>query len=213
MRQPLLAKEIVAVRGKKKLVLLERGQPEFTCVGSSNGTFVNGKRVTRPTRLKVGDRIEVGPFSLRFDGTGLVSRSRSNNIELSAFGVRRVVPDRGTGNARLLLDDVTLVIRPREFVCVPGPSGSGKSTLLAILSGRKLPDEGAVAVNGANLYLEFESLKRDIAVVPQWDLLHTSLTVGAALHGRIATAPRYVKKRNRVSCLGYARDRRSERSS
>jgi ABC transport system ATP-binding/permease protein len=150
-------------------------------LGSSNGTFVNGERIRRPTRLTSGDRIEIGPFSLRFDGSGLVSHSRSNNIELSARGVRRVVPDRGTGNARLLLEDVTLVIRPREFVCVLGPSGSGKSTLLAILSGRHLPDGGSVLVNGENLYVKFEALTGDIAVVPQRDLLHASLEVGAAL--------------------------------
>ena len=105
-------------------------------LGSSNGTFLNGKRLTRPTSLTVGDRIEIGPFSLQFDGSGLVSRSRSNNIELTAHSIKRVVQDRATKQPLILLDDVNLVIRPREFVCLLGPSGSGKTTLLAILSGR-----------------------------------------------------------------------------
>lgn len=35
-------------------------------LGSSNGTFVNGHRVTQPTLLGNGDRIEVGPFRLLF---------------------------------------------------------------------------------------------------------------------------------------------------
>ena len=113
-------------------------------LGSSNGTFVNGQRLTRPTDLRPGDRIDIGPFSLQFDGTGLVSRSRSNNIELMARGLKRVVHDRATGQPLTLLDDINLVIRPREFVCLLGPSGSGKSTLLAILSGRNPPDAGMV---------------------------------------------------------------------
>jgi len=150
-------------------------------LGSSNGTFVNGRRLTKPVRLQPGDRIDIGPYSLQFDGTGLVSRSRSNNIELSAFSVKRIVEDRTTGKPLTILDDITLVIRPREFVCLLGPSGSGKSTLLATLSGRNEPDEGAVAVNGENLYADFEAIKGDIAVVPQKDVLHDSLAVGKAL--------------------------------
>ena len=80
-----------------------------------------------------------------------------------------------------MLDDVTLVIRPREFVCLLGPSGSGKSTLLSALSGRAAADEGAVLLNGKDLYANFEALKQDIAVVPQKDVLHDSLAVGQAL--------------------------------
>jgi ABC-type multidrug transport system ATPase subunit len=150
-------------------------------LGSSNGTYVNGRRLARPTALKPGDHIDIGPFSLRFDGSGLVSRSRSNNIELVARGVKRIVPDRATGKSIRLLDHISLVVRPREFVCLLGPSGSGKSTLLAILSGRNPPDIGTVSLNGEDLYAHFEALKEDIAVVPQKDVLHDSLTLGAAL--------------------------------
>jgi ABC transport system ATP-binding/permease protein len=150
-------------------------------LGSSNGTFVNGRRLTKSARLQPGDRIDIGPFSLQFDGTALVSRSRSNNIELSASGLKRVVEDRATGTPLTILDDVAIVIRPREFVCLLGPSGSGKSTLLAILSGRSEPDEGIVAVNGEDLFADFEAIKGDIAVVPQKDILHDSLAVEAAL--------------------------------
>jgi ABC-type multidrug transport system ATPase subunit len=148
---------------------------------SANGTFVNGQRIVRPTLLSVGDRIDIGPFSLEFDGSALVSRSRSNNIEMAARNVRRVVTDRATGEPLTLLHDVSLVVRPREFVCLLGPSGSGKTTLLGMLSGRSAPDRGAVQVNGQDLHANFPALKQDIAVVPQRDVLHDSLAVGAAL--------------------------------
>jgi ABC-type multidrug transport system ATPase subunit len=157
------------------------GQVVLADLGSANGTYVNGKRLAGQTALRPGDRIDIGPFSLEFDGHALVSRSRSNNIELAAHRLVRVVKDRTTGQPLTLLDRVSLVVRPREFVCLLGPSGSGKSTLLAMLSGRNPPDEGAVRVNDQDLYENFAALKQDIAVVPQKDILHDSLAIGAAL--------------------------------
>ena len=45
-----------------------QGDREFWLVdlGSRNGTYLNGRRVGQPTRLRDGDRIQVGPFTLRF---------------------------------------------------------------------------------------------------------------------------------------------------
>src|SRR5207248_672732 len=36
-------------------------------LGSTNGTFVNGKRIGAPTELRSGDRIKVGTTNLRFE--------------------------------------------------------------------------------------------------------------------------------------------------
>jgi len=37
-------------------------------VGSRNGTYVNGRRIDRPTALRQGDRIEVGTSAVEFLG-------------------------------------------------------------------------------------------------------------------------------------------------
>jgi putative ABC transport system ATP-binding protein len=47
-----------------------------------------------------------------------------------------------------VLDDVDLVIEPREFVAITGPSGSGKSTLLGLMAGLDRPTRGQVAIDG-----------------------------------------------------------------
>ncbi len=46
------------------------------------------------------------------------------------------------------LDDVSLHVRPGEFVCLVGPSGCGKSTLLDIVAGLTKPDGGRVEADG-----------------------------------------------------------------
>lgn len=162
-------------------ITVEEAGVSLRDLGSANGTFVNGRRLTRPIALTRGDRIDIGPFTLTFDGEALVSRSRANNIELVGRNLKRVVKDRATGKLLTLLEDINLVIRPREFVCLLGPTGCGKSNLLNMLSGRNAPDGGGVTLNGEDLYANFAALKQDIAVVPQKDVLHDSLAVGTAL--------------------------------
>ncbi len=43
------------------------GGPVLHDLGSTNGTFVNGRRIERPMRLSQGDLVEVGTVSLEVD--------------------------------------------------------------------------------------------------------------------------------------------------
>lgn len=58
------------------------------------------------------------------------------------------------------LDDVSLTIRPGEFISIVGPSGCGKSTLLRFLAGLDRPDAGSIKVDGK--VVEKPGLKRGI---------------------------------------------------
>ncbi len=150
-------------------------------MGSANGTFVNGRRISKPQSIVKGDRIDIGPYALLFDGVCLRPRARANNVELACQNLKRVVKDRTTGNPLVILDDITLVFRPKEFACILGPSGSGKSTLLMAHGARLPADQGTVTINGEDFYRNFDALKGDVAVVPQKDVLHDLLSVEKAL--------------------------------
>ena len=44
----------------------------------------------------------------------------------------------------IALDDVSIIIRPKEFVSVVGHSGAGKTTLLKMILAEESPSDGTV---------------------------------------------------------------------
>ena len=75
-----------------------------------------------------------------------------NPAPVPALELVDVVLELGDGDSRVrALDDVSLTVRPGEFLAVVGPSGSGKSSLLAIAGALSRPDLGTVRVHGTDL--------------------------------------------------------------
>ncbi|MEU1019709.1 NHLP bacteriocin export ABC transporter permease/ATPase subunit [Streptomyces sp. NPDC005898] len=80
----------------------------------------------------------------------------------------RALSFRYTDDGPLVLDDVSLAIRPGEFVAVVGPSGCGKSTLLRLLIGFDQPVSGSVLYDGQDLAaLDASAVRRQCGVVLQ----------------------------------------------
>jgi ABC-type multidrug transport system ATPase subunit len=151
-------------------------------LGGANGTFVNGARLRGARPLVPGDRIDIGPFQLTFDGTALTRTWRLGNAELLVRSVSYDVPgQQARAASQRILNAASLRIRPCELVCVIGANGTGKSTLMNILAGRALPSEGTVLLNDVDLHANFQALKQDIAYAPQQDVLHEQLTLRQAL--------------------------------
>jgi NitT/TauT family transport system ATP-binding protein len=71
--------------------------------------------------------------------------TRRGHVQIN--GVSKVfrVPD---GDDVTVLDNVSLELRPSEFVSLLGPSGCGKSTLLEIVAGLQQPTSGSVTLDG-----------------------------------------------------------------
>jgi NitT/TauT family transport system ATP-binding protein len=60
------------------------------------------------------------------------------------------------GAQQAVLEDITLDVRPGEFVCLLGASGCGKSTLLNLIAGLDGPTAGTIDVPGGRPALMFQ---------------------------------------------------------
>ena len=79
---------------------------------------------------------------------------------------------------KMLLQRVSLTLRPGEFVGVLGLNGAGKSTLLKLLCGDYCPTRGAISLNGRGLNAwPRMDRERQLAVLPQELQLQFPLTV------------------------------------
>ena len=54
-------------------------------------------------------------------------------------------------DTRVALDNISLQIKPGEFITIIGGNGSGKSTTLNVVSGALTPDQGSVTLNGVDI--------------------------------------------------------------
>ena len=113
----------------------------------------------RPTLEMVSPILEEEPETAEKKQT---VTSLSGNIELShvCFRYADNMPD--------ILDDLSIRIKPGEYVAIVGETGCGKSTLIRILLGFEKPRKGAVFYDGRDLNsLDLRSLRRHIGVVIQ----------------------------------------------
>ncbi len=95
------------------------------------------------------------------DGKQVLTRL-SGGVELNnvSFGYSENMP--------LVIDDLSLKIRPGQYVAIVGKTGCGKSTLLRLLLGFEHPQKGAVYYDGRDLErIDLRSLRRRIGVVMQ----------------------------------------------
>ena len=71
-------------------------------------------------------------------------------------------------DAQPTLHDLSLEVRPGEFVAIVGPSGAGKSTLFRLLLGFDTPESGEIHYDGQDLRtLDLGALRRQLSTVLQ----------------------------------------------
>ncbi|MGO1320936.1 MAG: ATP-binding cassette domain-containing protein [Galactobacter sp.] len=112
------------------------------------------------------------------------ARTRTNTLAQDDHEPLLVVEDLNLsfGNTRAL-DHVSLELRRGEITGVVGQNGAGKSSLVSVLSGARMPDSGAMTLDGEhyNPSDADEARSAGVGYVPQSIRMPHGITVAQAI--------------------------------
>eukprot|EP00762_Andalucia_godoyi_P006751 ANDGO_06230.mRNA.1 ABC transporter G family member 24 len=166
----------------------------------------NQKRTTREHRRKMqtihrtgnGSSLPLRPYKDE-ESTSLLSSQqvsgarrgvefRFSNIRLEIGEKqpwwKRLLGSKASSKAgKVLLSDVSGVIRPGTLTGIMGPSGAGKTTLMSVLAGKIEHTSGKMFVNGTAIrtVAELKRIRGPFGFVPQDDVMHNELSVKEVL--------------------------------
>jgi NitT/TauT family transport system ATP-binding protein len=130
---------------------------------------------------------------------------------MGAVSIRRLTKafskDMGTITA---LNDVSLEIRDKEFICLVGPSGCGKTTLLRIIAGLETATAGSVSIDGTEITgpdPKRGMVFQEYSLFP-WRTVLDNVAFGLEMKG-IAKAERYRTADRYLDMVGLAQFRTS----
>lgn len=154
----------------------------ITDLNSTNGTFVNGKRVEKRRQLQIGDKVYVGQVQIIVYEDELSYFIYEKGLQLDAIQIFKEVIDSSTGIfggevKKSILNNINIQIKPGELVALVGGSGAGKSTLMDALNGFRPATSGKILINDDDFYTNYEAFKSILGYVPQQDIVYDTLTV------------------------------------
>ena len=131
------------------------------------------------TQVRAGRACETGLSPLATDDAANAVAAQPIVTEIDCLEVLSLGLTLPSG--RQLVSDVSMSARRGSLTAIIGPSGAGKSTLAKLVGGALTPTTGEVRFAGHDLHAEYASLRHRIGLVPQDDVVHHQLTLGAAL--------------------------------
>jgi ABC-type multidrug transport system ATPase subunit/pSer/pThr/pTyr-binding forkhead associated (FHA) protein/ABC-type multidrug transport system permease subunit len=145
----------------------------LTDLGSLNGTYLNGRRISGSVKVSETDTIFIGRYQIKLKGR---ARDLASEVSIKAEFISKQF-----NNGKIGLHECSFEIPSKSLTAVMGPSGCGKSTLLKALNGDAPPSGGRVSISGLDLNENYDYLKTQIGYVPQDDIVHRELTVEQSL--------------------------------
>ena len=92
----------------------------------------------------------------------MIVKNLAGGIELNHISFRY------SENMPKVLDDISIRIRPKQYIAIVGKTGCGKSTLMRLLLGFETPQKGAIYYDGKDMNrLDLKSLRKNIGSVMQ----------------------------------------------
>jgi ABC-2 type transport system ATP-binding protein len=194
-------------------------------LGSTNGTFVNGHRLTGTAALSNGDRVQLGgtAIAVRLPGELVVEPAAvapiaepepapAPGLPPNGIVVEDLVKEFGSHRA---VDGINLHVEPSEIYGFLGPNGAGKSTTVHMLTTLLPPSSGVARIAGFDVTADGPRVRATIGVALQAAALDPSLNswehmaLQTALQG-IPKAERKKRAEELIERVGlmYAADRR-----
>jgi ABC-2 type transport system ATP-binding protein len=169
-------------------------------LGSTNGTFVDRRRITATEALNTGDRVEIGGTTIE------VRLAGETVVEPPAAAPAPTKPDHPPNNIEAdglvkefdghrAVDGVSLVVNPGEVYGFLGPNGAGKSTTVHMLTTLLPPTSGSARVAGFEVTTQGAGVRASIGVALQAAALDDQLN--AWEHMDLQTALQGVPKAER----------------
>jgi mannopine transport system ATP-binding protein len=106
-------------------------------------------------------------YALRSETSAPAAAERAEAKPARAAGAGVEIRNlRKTFGSSAAVNDVSLIVRPSEFLALLGPSGSGKSTILMSIAGFESPTSGQILIDGVDC-TRIPSHRRNIGMVFQ----------------------------------------------
>jgi ABC-2 type transport system ATP-binding protein len=164
-------------------------------MGSTNGTLVNGRRLSGTAALETGDRVQIGDTVIEVQLPGArvvepaapVAATPGGAAHPNTIEVEDLVKEFPGGHRAV--DGISLFVNPGEIYGFLGPNGAGKSTTVHILTTLLPATSGAARIAGFNVIGEGSRVRSTIGVALQAAALDMHLNgwehmeMQSALHG------------------------------
>lgn len=171
---------------------LENKRWYYRDLGSSNGSWLNGKQVSEACEVMDGDKLS---FCMKGSMAPLVEcvvqGSTPKSTERVDNGTRTMLQidieqrEASFGHqTKILLKDIHLQVASGEMTLILGGSGAGKTTFVNAVMGYEKAD-GKIKYGNMDVYEDYEKMKYEIGFVPQKDLLRDADTVYDTLYNAV----------------------------
>jgi ABC-2 type transport system ATP-binding protein len=169
-------------------------------LGSTNGTFLNGRRLENAESLNASDKVQIGDtiIDVRLGGQAVIEppavAEAAPGAPVNDIVIENLVKDFGKQRA---VDRVSLSVDPAEIYGFLGPNGAGKSTTVLMLTTLLRPTSGTARISGFDVRTQGAEIRTSIGVALQAAALDPHLN--AWEHMQIQTTlqgvPRAERKR------------------
>eukprot|EP00002_Diphylleia_rotans_P024252 TRINITY_DN477_c0_g2_i1.p1 TRINITY_DN477_c0_g2~~TRINITY_DN477_c0_g2_i1.p1 ORF type:complete len:1671 (+),score=364.81 TRINITY_DN477_c0_g2_i1:51-5063(+) len=104
-----------------------------------------------------------------------VSPEMENKVSIQIASLRKVYET--TEQPKVAVDNLSLTMYEGQITALLGHNGAGKSTTISMLTGLYPPTDGDAFLNGKSIVADMTTIRRDLGVCPQHDILFDILTV------------------------------------